>query len=415
MSHFPDVSASTAEGHRGLARQPVDHSSHVLVQSHALKTGEDARDVDFLELAKKAHAASRKEIPASDPWSQFDAIFSQNSLQRTETPVSTLSAPAPPVRTFSFDSDDDTTASGTQENTQVSTSALSRTESDETEESQSKGRDGVPTISRDRRQSVLKQHVTENLLPLMTHGHAMLKYGRHGQPHFRYFQLRGANERRWLQWYSPNKHLYQTKIPLPHMIKVLHGQHTDVFRKNKPDPVLEPLSFSLLYIDPEDKTRTRTLDLIALSYREYLIWTLGLSKLIEWERKYESDEAPPGGPQNLEADLEASDRPDVPHYFWKYDDVPHGSDEVEDMRKEVKKAIKHYNNVVQFARNSRETSVYGILNELHDRIIAVRNRIKNGDLVGSHEELRRCAAEMQAIDERTVACVIAHQEFNERL
>ncbi|ETO13918.1 hypothetical protein RFI_23451, partial [Reticulomyxa filosa] len=107
----------------------------------------------------------------------------------------------------------------------------------------------------------------------MKRGTAMLKYGRHGFPHFRRFQL--SNDLSKLLWFSHKKNIGETSIVIADMKHILEGQQTEVF-KQCTQASLEKASFSIVY-----GTKMKTLDLVAKSHEEAKLWVKGLRGLIK--------------------------------------------------------------------------------------------------------------------------------------
>lgn len=117
-----------------------------------------------------------------------------------------------------------------------------------------------------------KRHKTDAIAE-MKRGTAMLKYGRHGFPHFRRFQLSRDNRR--LLWYSRKKSLAETHIEVKDVREVLEGQQTDVF-KQCTQQTLKKASFSVVY-----GSKLKTLDVVAKSQEEAQLWTKGLKGLMK--------------------------------------------------------------------------------------------------------------------------------------
>jgi hypothetical protein len=111
-----------------------------------------------------------------------------------------------------------------------------------------------------------------DVLSFMKKGTPFLKYGQHGYPHFRQFQLSSDNTR--LQWFSQSKSLKNTTISICDMDEIRIGQTTPTFAKHRA-PELSKSSFSVLY------NHGKTLDVIAKDPNEFKLWTEGLRQLIE--------------------------------------------------------------------------------------------------------------------------------------
>jgi hypothetical protein len=107
----------------------------------------------------------------------------------------------------------------------------------------------------------------------MKKGSAMLKYGRHGFPHFRRFQI--TDDLTKLIWFSRKKSLSETHVRVRDMRDILQGQQTDVF-KQCTQRTLEKASFSIIY-----GSKLKTLDVVAKSAEEGQLWVKGLKGLIK--------------------------------------------------------------------------------------------------------------------------------------
>lgn len=112
-----------------------------------------------------------------------------------------------------------------------------------------------------------------DVLKFLKRGAPFLKYGKHGFPHFRLFQVSPQHDA--LIWYSKSKKIAETQISFRDMDELVYGQTTAVFERHKA-PELSKSSFSILY----DKGR-KTLDLIAKDPNEFTMWTEGLIQLID--------------------------------------------------------------------------------------------------------------------------------------
>eukprot|EP01083_Nonionella_stella_P070485 188609_1 len=109
-------------------------------------------------------------------------------------------------------------------------------------------------------------------LEFVRRGSAMLKYGRHGVPHFRHVELSFDNSR--VVWYSRNKKKSETEIKVADICEIVDGQFTSIFRRF-PSPGLAHCSFSILYNE-----NTKTLDLIAKTQLDFEMWTKTLRELV---------------------------------------------------------------------------------------------------------------------------------------
>ena len=111
----------------------------------------------------------------------------------------------------------------------------------------------------------------------------ILKYGRVGKPHFRYFSLNDNKTK--LQWISNRKSQDQTEVLISSMDRLEEGQSSDVFLKNKSSSgdsgSTVDLSFSIYYYASGSAEKTmKTLDVVCKDKEEYTIWVQGLKWLI---------------------------------------------------------------------------------------------------------------------------------------
>ena len=109
------------------------------------------------------------------------------------------------------------------------------------------------------------------VLPELKRGTALLKYGRHGYPHFRQFNL--SEDNNTLRWFSAKKKLNESEIKIKDIHNVITGQHTKEFERIK-WTTLTPASFSIIY--GEDK---RSLNLVGKSVDEMKMWVEALRYL----------------------------------------------------------------------------------------------------------------------------------------
>jgi len=121
--------------------------------------------------------------------------------------------------------------------------------------------------------------------PYLARGSSMMKFGKRGKPHFRIVQL--SPDSGYLLWFSANKYMDQSKIAINSVTSVMMGQHTENF-KNMKWTSLSPCSFSVIY----DKG-TKTLDLVAKSSDEALLWVHALRKLVDMRKTYDFCQADP--------------------------------------------------------------------------------------------------------------------------
>jgi len=118
-----------------------------------------------------------------------------------------------------------------------------------------------------------EQELTLDVLKLMKTGTPFLKYGKHGYPHFRVFQLSADNT--FISWFSSQKKLKNSRVDIAGIQQLLIGQHTPTFHKHHA-PALVSRSFSLVY----NKGKS-TLDVISKDVNEYRVWLAGIQELIK--------------------------------------------------------------------------------------------------------------------------------------
>lgn len=114
----------------------------------------------------------------------------------------------------------------------------------------------------------------------------LMKFGRVGKPHYRYFNL--SEDRTKLQWISSRKAQDQTEVLVSCMERLVEGQSSEVFLRNKSttDPAAEELSFTLYYATSSqdgsavNEKLMKTLDLVCKDKEEYTLWVQGLKWLI---------------------------------------------------------------------------------------------------------------------------------------
>jgi len=99
-----------------------------------------------------------------------------------------------------------------------------------------------------------------------------------GKPHFRIVQL--SPDSSYLLWFSANKYMEQSRIPINAITAVVMGQQTDNFSRMKWSS-LSPCSFSILH------SNNKTLDLVAKSSDEALLWVHALRKLVDMRKTYD--------------------------------------------------------------------------------------------------------------------------------
>ena len=114
--------------------------------------------------------------------------------------------------------------------------------------------------------------------PYLATGSSMMKFGKRGKPHFRIVQL--SPDSSYLLWFSANKYMDQSRIPVNSINAVVMGQQTDNFKRMKWSS-LSPCSFSILHGPAGNQ---KSLDLVAKSSDEALLWVHALRKLVDMRK-----------------------------------------------------------------------------------------------------------------------------------
>jgi len=117
--------------------------------------------------------------------------------------------------------------------------------------------------------------------PYLATGSSMMKFGKRGKPHFRIVQL--SPDSSYLLWFSANKYMDQSRIPVNSINAVVMGQQTDNFKRMKWSS-LSPCSFSILHGPAANQ---KSLDLVAKSSDEALLWVHALRKLVDMRKTYD--------------------------------------------------------------------------------------------------------------------------------
>lgn len=112
-----------------------------------------------------------------------------------------------------------------------------------------------------------------DLLGALQWGTSILKYphASNKYPHFLYMQL--ADDNSSIVWYSKKKRLGDRTIRISQIEDIIDGQKTKSFQI-QPDPSKEDASFSVVYAGG------KTLDVIAKSATEAMMWKKGLKHLV---------------------------------------------------------------------------------------------------------------------------------------
>lgn len=107
----------------------------------------------------------------------------------------------------------------------------------------------------------------------------LLKYGRSGAPHFRYFYL--TQDRTKLIWHSDKKKSLPTEVNVFDMIKLVTGQKSEIFKRNQSSNIHpQHLSFSVFYHLDKSMRDVKTLDIVCKDQNEFNTWVTGLVWLI---------------------------------------------------------------------------------------------------------------------------------------
>ena len=111
---------------------------------------------------------------------------------------------------------------------------------------------------------------------------SVLKFGRRGKPHPVHLRLEGAfgggagPQRAWIVWLGERSRRKPRRVGVGSLTDVLEGQKTRVFRRQS-RPELEELSLSVLYLDPE--ARSRSLDIVCQDASQLELCLTGLRHL----------------------------------------------------------------------------------------------------------------------------------------
>ncbi|KAL0249270.1 hypothetical protein GEMRC1_004503 [Eukaryota sp. GEM-RC1] len=126
----------------------------------------------------------------------------------------------------------------------------------------------------------------EKVLQYLQHGTLLVKHGRAGKPHIRYFYINKDRTRVCWRNVKSEKDDQQDKsdsyIQLADVTRFILGQHTAVFQRQAViNPDDDERSFSLVL-----KDGTRTLDCVCETEMEHEAWVLGLSALLNVEPRW---------------------------------------------------------------------------------------------------------------------------------
>lgn len=234
----------------------------------------------------------------------------------------------------------------------------------------------------------------KDALAFMLTGSSMLKYGRFGYPHFRHFEVSPDCTR--LMWYSSGKNLSKTTINLLDVDVLQTGQLTNVFKKHL-QPRLSKCSFSLVY-----NAGNKTLDVIAKNRNEFLLWTTGLTKLIDYnKRKSKHSEQDTQLPSCINVRVPKRNAEMIEKKLNSQPDPPKKI-----VDKELEMANKAFNKVSELMRhpNVCESSKFPVILQKtvqleKDLEKATRMMDQKSLSVASHEIWRTCV-EIKALDNK---------------
>lgn len=244
---------------------------------------------------------------------------------------------------------------------------------------------------------------------MMRRGTPFLKYGKHGYPHFRIFQLSDDNQR--IFWFSKNKKLSETIVHLNEVNEILEGQQTANFGKQR-TPELESCSFSLVY----ERSR-KTLDLIAKDINEYRVWIAGLRELLHvgkaqgWERVSELRtlkvrvrvrRGRPSGVALLQSvGFHLDPVLDDPERARSETAIPVNADEVsaafEDLKAEYQ-ALRDRVNSKHYFNSPYYNQMMIILDSVQQAISTARTHITQGRFSRADDDVWRAGVELESLD-----------------
>ncbi|KAL0221474.1 hypothetical protein RCL1_001328 [Eukaryota sp. TZLM3-RCL] len=126
----------------------------------------------------------------------------------------------------------------------------------------------------------------ERVLQYLQHGTLLVKHGRAGKPHLRYFYINKERTRVCWRNVKSEKDADNAKndhfIQFAEVTRFILGQHTEVFQRQAViNPEDDDKSFSLVL-----KDGSRTLDVVCETEMEHEAWVLGLSALLNVEPRW---------------------------------------------------------------------------------------------------------------------------------
>ena len=109
-----------------------------------------------------------------------------------------------------------------------------------------------------------------NVIERMQNGSIFLKFSKYGQPKKHIFEM--TNDKKYIRWYSKNKTLTQTSIPIDTIIDVQYGY---LYKQNL-DAKTNKYGISLTY-----NFGKKVLEIVAQNGTEFDIWCKGFAFLLE--------------------------------------------------------------------------------------------------------------------------------------
>lgn len=120
----------------------------------------------------------------------------------------------------------------------------------------------------------------QHALQIMRAGEPMLKYGRRGKPHMRYFRINSDGTK--IFWVQKSNEPLKGGIILAEVSRVQHGRDTPVFARFRSKSTHDQVNRSLSLI-----TNDRTLDVETSTIEQCQLWQLGLKYCVHQAHKQE--------------------------------------------------------------------------------------------------------------------------------
>lgn len=250
--------------------------------------------------------------------------------------------------------------------------------------------------------TTMEQARKVDALSFLKKGTPFLKYGRHGFPHFRQFQLSDDNSK--LVWFSKNKKMSKTQIDLADVDDIVLGQTTQTFERHL-TPELDTASFSLLY-----HGRKRSLDLIAKNPTEFKVWTEGLRTLCQRARTGSRVELETLKelPVELPPNLQPPRSPGSPVARSEQAENPVGVKSSEKLEKSCRKELEEaQKKLKRLERESHETKIYvsseynkiqEILQKSAAELDAIQDTINMGDYSTADHDIWQVGVNLKSLD-----------------